>query len=987
MTQEELLQLIDRAASEGWQELDLKDKGLTILPPEIGRLTHLQKLDLSSSYAWKKPETPNQLRELPPEIGQLHNLEWLDIKHNQLAELPAEIEQLRNLSWLNLSHNQLAGLPPEIGQLRNLESLDLRRNQLAGLPPEIGQLRNLYWLDLSHNQLAELPPEIGQLHILRWLDLSHNQLAELSAEIGQLRKLKMLNLSFNRLAELPAEFGQLRNLKVLELGGNPWNDVFSELVKGPEEELFAYLRSLLVSIPQYEAKVLLVGEGAVGKTSLLRALRGEKFDPELSTTHGIEIKQVEEVHPDAAIEDHLILNFWDFGGQEVYRITHQFFFSENALYLLVWKPREGQEENNLEGWLERIHLRVGDKARVLIVATHCNERHPELDYPSLQAKYPRLLAGHLAIDSSDDTGIDELHRRIAQVVSEMEHVGTPFNRRWLDTRDELKALPQTHITYDDYVQVCAKHGLNATDASALIGMMHTLGHIIYYDSEGLRDFVVLKPEWLTKAIGYVLEDKPTREAGGILDHRRLNLIWSEHGDPKRETYAPAHFPFFLRLMEQYDVSVRLAGEDASLVPQMVPYERPDFDWQADGGQLSLVCKMEQNPPGLIAWTTARNHRWSTDHHWRNGLFLRHEDGHEALIDFSSRLHRRLSLTVRGEYPPNFMGLLRDGLEQLIRERWPYLHYRLVVPCPHLDNGQPCTGSFPLDTLYKVRAKGYREILCQTCVKPSDVGRLLEGYALPEESFSAQLAEMQRQLQQVLAKLDVAAAERQQIMAQAAEMTRRVLRAMMDEARNGPRLFTLSPIDPTHKWDPRNLASEELKLTLWCEHPGHEHALGEEGQYIIRNPRHWLSQVAPYALLSLQVLRIAAPIAGGAIGLAADAIKDAYEPTFDFMDGLLQAASEGKSALENYADAIDHRDMPISKAEGAALRAYHRLLAEANKSWKPGDKVIYGMVDGDWDEVILRRVTAKNTGDVLWVCPEHYKIYDPGLPHIPEQWRA
>ena len=25
-------------------------------------------------------------------------------------------------------------------------------------------------------------------------------------------------------------------------------------------------------------------------------------------------------------------------------------------------------------------------------------------------------------------------------------------------------------------------------------------------TEGLRDFVVLKPEWLTKAIGYVLED-------------------------------------------------------------------------------------------------------------------------------------------------------------------------------------------------------------------------------------------------------------------------------------------------------------------------------------------------------------------------------------------------------------------------------------------------------------------------------------------------
>ena len=313
-------------------------------------------------------------------------------------------------------------------------------------------------------------------------------------------------------------------------------------MQGPGEKLFAYLRSLGQGIPQYEAKVLLIGEGAVGKSSLLRALRGEAFVPDLPTTHGIEIKQVREPHPDAAISDNLILNFWDFGGQEVYRVTHQFFFSRHALFLLVWKPREGREENNLEGWLERIHLRVGDEARVIIVATHCNERQPELDYPALQRKYPRLLAGHLAVDSAHGTGIAALHDTIAAIVAGMEHVGTPFSRRWLDARDELKALGETHINYGDFEAVCAQHRLSGVDASTLIGMMHTLGHIVYYDSDGLRDFVVLKPEWLTKAIGYVLEDGPTRSAGGILDHRRLNAIWYEHGDPKRERVHTRPFP-------------------------------------------------------------------------------------------------------------------------------------------------------------------------------------------------------------------------------------------------------------------------------------------------------------------------------------------------------------------------------------------------------------------------------------------------------------
>ena len=71
MTQDELLALIDQAERKKWKELDLSDKGLTELPPEIGRLTQLEKLDLSVTW---KSKTPNQLTHLPTEIGDLNNL-------------------------------------------------------------------------------------------------------------------------------------------------------------------------------------------------------------------------------------------------------------------------------------------------------------------------------------------------------------------------------------------------------------------------------------------------------------------------------------------------------------------------------------------------------------------------------------------------------------------------------------------------------------------------------------------------------------------------------------------------------------------------------------------------------------------------------------------------------------------------------------------------------------------------------------------------
>ena len=71
MTREELLRLIDRAADEGWKELDLAGKGLTELPPEIGKLTQLETLILGK---WDKGQWTDEPYWKPTH----HNLTRVD---------------------------------------------------------------------------------------------------------------------------------------------------------------------------------------------------------------------------------------------------------------------------------------------------------------------------------------------------------------------------------------------------------------------------------------------------------------------------------------------------------------------------------------------------------------------------------------------------------------------------------------------------------------------------------------------------------------------------------------------------------------------------------------------------------------------------------------------------------------------------------------------------------------------------------------------
>ena len=274
----------------------------------------------------------------------------------------------------------------------------------------------------------------------------------------------------------------------LHAEGNPLQEPISELINRGSDALVAYLRSLEDAIPQYEAKVLLVGEGNVGKTSLLAALLNEPFIEKRETTHGIEIRPLIMRHPDIDVD--MTIRAWDFGGQELYRITHQFFYSRRAVYLVVWNAREGQESNEVDGWLRRIRLRVSRDARALIVATHTDERRPELDYPFLEQNFPILLAGRYEIDNRSGHGIDSLREGIAAEVANLPQMGQLISPRWIAVRDEVitRARTEPQITYEQFAQICSRHGVVGDEINTLAELLHDLGQIIYYgEDEGLKE--------------------------------------------------------------------------------------------------------------------------------------------------------------------------------------------------------------------------------------------------------------------------------------------------------------------------------------------------------------------------------------------------------------------------------------------------------------------------------------------------------------------
>lgn len=201
-------------------KIDLSISFLEEVPKEIGKLSELVELNLSSN---------ENLISIPKEIGQLSKLRILNLEGTRVKEIPKEIGQLSDLRVLKLTEAGVEEIPKEIGQLSKLKELDLSFNKISRLPKELYQLSNLKELYLGANEIAEIPQEIGQLSKLVRLHLHNNNLLELPMEIGKLTHLKYMDISNNSLSSLPQTISQLHNLKILDLYGNKFAKIPKEI--------------------------------------------------------------------------------------------------------------------------------------------------------------------------------------------------------------------------------------------------------------------------------------------------------------------------------------------------------------------------------------------------------------------------------------------------------------------------------------------------------------------------------------------------------------------------------------------------------------------------------------------------------------------------------------------------------------------------------------------------------------------------------------
>jgi len=612
-----------------------------------------------------------------------------------------------NATHLDLSGLKISRLPDSVWDLNSLESLDIRDNNIKSMPIDIFNLGNLKYLNISNNPIP-IPPEIR--------DKTTDASAILSAYFGKNQR--------------------------------------TFLKKDTEQ---VYERRLL-----HEAKVLFVGQGSVGKTSLIHRIISDTYNQSQNKTEGISINQWQiggnqkskilrgrvqfdkQIIHISNLNSPIRLNIWDFGGQEIMHATHQFFLTKRSLYLLVLDARLTQEENRVEYWLKIIQS-FGGESPVLIVGNKTDQHPLDIDRTGLQKKYLNIV-GILETSAATGAGIDALKAEIAKQVATLPHVRDLLPETWFTVKSKLEELgrDKNFITEDEYYSLCGANDVtDETSQHTLIGFLHDLGVVLHFqDDPRLEALGILNPQWVTNGVYKILNSHELFQNQGTLTLPILN-----------KTLNPPEYPsnkrlFIVDMMKKFELCYDIEPDKSFLIPDLLPKDEP-FTGEWDGA-LAFQYHYNVLPTSIISRFIVRMNAFIHKTIWRSGVVLK-SGGNTALVKADTE-DRKIYIWVAGDENTrrDFLAMVRgefDAIHRTIAK----IEVTERVPLPTALEAAPIDLTFlqklanegreslPVQIGNEIIDVNVRKLLDSILPPKRKVTKVFISYARPDKKFARRLA--------------------------------------------------------------------------------------------------------------------------------------------------------------------------------------------------------------------------------------------------------
>jgi GTPase SAR1 family protein len=629
-------------------------------------------------------------------------------------------------------------------------------------------LSNLSSLDLRNTQISKIENLEG-LSNLSSLYLSHTPISKIENLEG-LSNLKTISLRNNAIKYIPKSFIYQENLIELELQSKSIENIPYELLQ--QENCLQDVRQWFADLEKgkqenYEIKMIICGNGRVGKTTLQERLRIGKYNEDLKTTHGILLEQWYPKVNHQGKEKKVTVNIWDFGGQEIYHATHRFFMQSRALYLIVWDKetyvRTNYEEGGeiyknyrLEYWLDYVRS-YSKESPAIVIENKIDDtlfRKVVLDEPKLRKLYKSLDFQHVSVYSGKN--MRALEATILERIEEFPELGMEMPTSWYNVRIALQALSKSEkdIPYQHFEEVCLDQNVSKKSIPIVLRYLHDTGNI-FYQKDLFRNRIILDQKWAIEGI-YALFDRnemfyELRKDEGRFTKSNLTRYWSS------KSISEEKHDILISFMESCEICFRKDNDDKSdnpifIAPLLLQEEMPiDVEniWKQNQGE--TWCFQYKHPvlhrSFIHRFIVRTGQKASANKMWQMGIHLDFQKG-KALVKgfFDDNDDGFIEIRVTGQDKAMLLHLIKQEFKGIYHQREGDIEQFVAVNDEvfvnvnrikeNLKNKNPKTTA---ENSNAVDTKKYREIIQE--YKPKEF-KVLERDKRGEMAKKAKLTDLQ-----------------------------------------------------------------------------------------------------------------------------------------------------------------------------------------------------------------------------------------------------
>ena len=421
-----------------------------------------------------------------------------------------------------------------------------------------------------------------------------------------------------------------------------------------------------------ETRVLYLGEASAGKTSLIRRINNQDINSDEIATPRVEIRTRKLQKTNG---EQLRVHDWDFGGQVLMHAMHQFFLSENVVYVIVADMRR---EESVEYWLEYARV-FGRGAPTLVLLNkvdllaHGEQTPLKFDPEAVKKRYP-FIVDFIKISCAVSKNLDKVKKLINQLCWRQQVLSGKTPKSWFEVKELVQAENQDHISFDKFTELCSNCQLPEADVDPTISALTQLGAALYYPEIGAK--VVLNPEWMTKAIYYAINAADAAGLQYLTPNSLANLYDQAYQEQKLELRVDKDdAEFLLRLMQQFElVFVDYTHPGSYYLPMVAPVTVPENAHDFNSGGY-FRFRLDFLPPALFCrFITRCGAEVISGKLWRTGAQLL-AAGAIVQVEYQRQGNCILLRTRPGENG-DYIEILRTRLYELLGDSYKEIDYQV-----------------------------------------------------------------------------------------------------------------------------------------------------------------------------------------------------------------------------------------------------------------------------------------------------------------------